>query len=406
MKRIATKLISNLVVFLVAGALLVNVSFANFIPDSGPDIPHIYIRNDGSIQPETSLIEKTGNIYKLTDDIIEYTVDIECENIVLDGVGYFVYGDANRIKGYDDGNNGVIINGQRNVTVKNINFEQGATGIRVSNSSDLTVVGNSFSNGILTGVTLSNVTQILIQNNTFTDLNTDIGVPAVKLRGSQITFQNNTITGRSYGVELAGSSNVISDNTIGGTSQSIMLKGTDSNIISRNNLTGDIYIVGCSNSTFFGNNFNGVRMLVGSNNTFFGNYLKNNRIYYTLEFDSGSTNNTFYGNLFAVNFTVRFSDSGPIFWDNGTIGNYWSEYNGTDINQDGIGDSPYLVTGVKWDKEVRGDVTFVGGQDNFPLMNPVDIGEIPEFSSWIVLPIFLVCSFSVVLLKKKLLSNK
>ena len=26
-------------------------------------------------------------------------------------------------------------------------------------------------------------------------------------------------------------------------------------------------------------------------------------------------------------------------WDNGTIGNYWGDYNGTDNNNDGIGDT-------------------------------------------------------------------
>ena len=44
-------------------------------------------------------------------------------------------------------------------------------------------------------------------------------------------------------------------------------------------------------------------------------------------------------------------------WDNGSQGNYWSNYTGTDNNGDGIGDTPYLV--------------YENNQDNYPLMNPI-----------------------------------
>jgi nitrous oxidase accessory protein NosD len=47
-------------------------------------------------------------------------------------------------------------------------------------------------------------------------------------------------------------------------------------------------------------------------------------------------------------------------WDNGKEGNYWSDYNGTDGNHDGIGDTPYVVD--------------VLNQDRYPLMqNPVTL---------------------------------
>jgi nitrous oxidase accessory protein NosD len=44
----------------------------------------------------------------------------------------------------------------------------------------------------------------------------------------------------------------------------------------------------------------------------------------------------------------------PHNWDNGTQGNYWSDYNGTDANHDGIGDTPYSID--------------VLDRDRFPLM--------------------------------------
>ena len=33
-------------------------------------------------------------------------------------------------------------------------------------------------------------------------------------------------------------------------------------------------------------------------------------------------------------------------WDNGTKGNFWSDYTGIDINSDGVGDTPYNLSDV------------------------------------------------------------
>jgi len=48
-------------------------------------------------------------------------------------------------------------------------------------------------------------------------------------------------------------------------------------------------------------------------------------------------------------------DDGINQWDNGTIGNYWDDYEGVDANDDGIGDTPYNLNGTG------------GNQDNFPI---------------------------------------
>ena len=354
---------------LVVGVQIIQVSKANFFPDPGPDLPRIYIRNDGSVEPETMPIERTGNIYKLTSNIVHYTIEIQRDNIVLDGAGFSILGNASRIKGYDDGNNGVIINGRNNVNITRANFKQGDTGIRISSSSNISVIDNTFSNGLLTAIILKDSTQVLIENSEFTDLQTDIEVPSVSLTGSKITFRNNTLSGSAYGVEISGSSNLISDNKIETKSHSIELNAAYSTLIAGNKITGTVLLAGSSNNEIFGNNMTSIRLLIGSNNTLFDNYIT------AIELSEFAVNNTFYGNTFATGLEVRFNDAETTLWDNGTIGNYWEDYNGTDSNVDGIGDFPYVITGVKWDNDVGGDISFAADQDKYPLMAPLEIED-------------------------------
>ncbi|MFZ7138968.1 MAG: hypothetical protein ACOWW1_11200, partial [archaeon] len=76
-------------------------------------------------------------------------------------------------------------------------------------------------------------------------------------------------------------------------------------------------------------------------------------------------------------------------------------YDGTDNNQDGIGDSPYIIIAVTWDNDVGGDVSFVGGQDNYPIINPIDINDIPEFPSLVILPLLFGGILLFVIIRKK-----
>jgi len=413
---------SYLFLFVMAVFLFVNISFASYWPEPGPDLPRIYIRNNGTVQPQTPLIERTVSSYKLTGDIANYTLEIQCDNIVLDGDGYSIQGNASRIKGYDDGNNGIIIENQNHVTIKNINFEQGQTGIRISNSSDITLLDNTFSNGIYTGITLQDSSEILIENSQFINLHTDIEVPAVMLNGSRITFRNNTITGSSYGIKVIGSSNIISDNLIE-CMLPVQMDMVNSSVISMNTISGPANWSGrepfignegisffrrCSDNVIFGNNITGfvnqaIRTVFGcSNNTFYGNYIANSEVAVCLQDEA--INNTFYGNTFAFD-SCKFrigDDVEGTSWDNGTIGNYWGDYEGTDNNEDGIGDSPYTIVGVKWDTDVGGDVSFIAGYDNYPLMEPIII---PEFPSWTILPLLVVVTLVGVIIRNKIRKN-
>jgi len=97
-----------------------------------------------------------------------------------------------------------------------------------------------------------------------------------------------------------------------------------------------------------------------------------------------SSNNTIYSNNFVNNdLQVLIDTDSANVWDNGAEGNYWNNYTGTDNDGDGMGDTPYVID--------------ENNQDNYPLVKQYII---PEFPSWIILPIILVVTIFAIVIKK------
>jgi parallel beta-helix repeat protein len=91
------------------------------------------------------------------------------------------------------------------------------------------------------------------------------------------------------------------------------------------------------------NNDIGIDLSSSSNNSISGNNIADNG--YGIHLNSSSDNNVYHNNF--VENTHQVQSAGSInVWDDGYTsgGNYWSNYNGTDTNQDGIGDTPYTIT--------------------------------------------------------------
>ena len=372
---------------ILSGAQFTNLSSANFFPYPGPDLPRIYIRSDGSVEPETAPIERTGNVYKLIDNVVLYTIEIQCDNIVLNGQGHTIQGNASWM-GYETGNNGIIMTGRKNVNITGLSFEGCYTGIRVLTSSGVNIIGNSFTKSNVMGVVIQDSTLIIVEENTFTGLHTDLNVPAIRVNGSNNIVRNNTLTGSTYGIQVRGSSNQILSNTIKSVLPLILDKA-QSNIIAENKISGlstqdwkgnegIALFANCSNNLIIGNVITGfvnnaIRFVFNAeNNTVYGNYFEDNG--FAVVIQERAINNRFYGNTFAVDScNVSVYEVQSTFWDNGTMGNYWGNYNEVDSNGDGIGDIPYELNGYMWDLKAEGFMRAPAGQDNYPLMAPYDV---------------------------------
>jgi len=132
-----------------------------------------------------------------------------------------------------------------------------------------------------------------------------------------------------------------------------------------NTLNG-VYLYSTYSSTFIGcriyGNNNGMVLVLSSYNDIERCEFSNNSVYALKILNSYANtlyHNDFYDNLvgcylensadnliYFSNFignTQHVVDYNANMWDNGSVGNYWDDYDGVDTNWDGIGDTPYEI---------------------------------------------------------------
>jgi nitrous oxidase accessory protein len=236
-------------------------------------------------------------------------------------------------------------------------------------------------------------------------------IPAgLNILGDNHTIMNNLVEG---GLETQGMYNRIAGNTMGdvflNSSFNLFFNNSlawlkmwycDFNFISNNTMNRITMDTPCFNNTVSKNKITGSGlwgMLIaqGSYNVFHDNLISNytgGKSGYGIAIGGNhivAEHNTFYRNIL-INNNRHVSANWEIlgsgnYWDNGEEGNYWDNYAGPDDDGDGIGDVPYVVEGCKWDDDTRGLVSFVFGQDNYPLMFPFDIDNVdmvlPEWAA-------------------------
>lgn len=185
------------------------------------------------------------------------------------------------------------------------------------------------------------------------------------ISGNNITENNGGITG--YNTEnVIITKNIISENEYGiniGTCRNITV--TENQIIQN---TGGLNLGYFGPYLVYGNDITGngwgIRFAEFCNNaTIYDNDITQNGVGIALliypnggDVVSSGVGNTVFDNWF-INNTEQVSREESIYsypsstsmgtdvvsWDNGAMGNYWSDYSGVDQNNDGIGDTPYVI---------------------------------------------------------------
>ena len=202
---------------------------------------------------------------------------------------------------------GLVLDSVSSSIIENCIISAAGDGISCSNSNNISILYNNLTKNS-EAILCDGIVNCLIEYNTIARN----GAQGIDLSGRNNIVRWNTISHNIWGLTLSSSANLIANNTF---------------FMNRDGI-----------------DISAIRTMVLD------------VVHNTTRYVYSSTNNTIYSNVFRKN-NRSASDQGQNQWYNPVTlrGNYWDDYNGTDINGDGVGDEPYNISGGT-------------NQDKFPLL--------------------------------------
>ena len=338
-----------------------------------------------------------GDIIRVYSGIYNENISINIENIVVEGKNFelgsgddddfpVIFGDSEgdvvsilsknisisgfiiQNSGRDYYNAGIGVYSSNNLIYSN-GIVGNFYGIVIIGCSRSEIKENYITSNVMDGVYLMFTDDNIISNNLITE-NGFQGIFLYETYGN--SFDDNTIflNGKD-GIHFRNfcTDNIVTGNTIHSNNiDGIKLKESDviNNIFSGNSIYSNryngIHVMYSNNNEFYENEINlnllnGIHLGDADNNIICRNTIQNNNNKAIVILWAGSQDNLIYHNNIINDNAL---DNGNNKWDNDypSGGNYWSYYSGPDDDGDGIGDTPYNITGAS-------------NQDRYPFIEPL-----------------------------------
>ncbi len=316
-QTLTTAFIAVLLSSALVGVQFVRLAEANFMPMQIPQ-PAFIIRSNGSVEPSTAPIQRDGNVYTFTDDIVGYTIAFERDNVVIDGGGYSLIGNGD--------STGIFILNRNGITVRNMKISNFSSGIRLiaERYMGMTCSNNKLSGNTVTnndyGISISSSSNNVLRDNSMNNNTRNFGVQSKyandvdvsnTVDGKPIIYwvnqRDRTVPSDAGYVALVNCAHITVQNlNLANNGQGVILFSTTDSTITNNHITNTgsgIYIQESSSNTISGNNLAnngyGIRGQAPSNNNISSNNLTNNKngIYFT----GASENNVISRNSVTAN---------------------------------------------------------------------------------------------------------
>jgi len=303
---------------------------------------------------------QTGDVIKITANNVNITeFTIQNSGSTSGESGIHVYSSSGNNINHNiikNNYNGIFLYDSTHNILTNNSITNNYYGILLSASNTNTISENTISSNTKSGIYISDSSNATISDNNILK-NDEFGVAFIASSNSRFTGNDISLNNK-YGIYLFSSANnIFSGNNISSNQESgIWLSKSTNNLLADNIFSNDkfgIYVTNSTHNIFTKNNIytniqHGIRLDYSINNTISGNDISKNWIRGILLYYS--SNNTIFHNNFINNTGSLTNINSTNYLDNGIEGNYWSNYNGTDENQNGIGNSPYVIDANNQDK--------------------------------------------------------